>query len=476
MRPAVRTFRFPRVAEDDEPTTISEIRRSIEAEDGSALLSAAGNVHYADLAQLYEDLSDPERDFLFKTIGPELATDVVAELPYSLIEESLGHFKPAQLRFLLSNLSDDDRVDIFQVVSEEARVRFSPSSAPATRSSTRSLLKYDEDTAGGRMTTQIGRITGDMTVKQALAILRRDRDDAETLARIFVVDAQGRMVGKVRLRDLAFNTWDTPIRDIMDDVDEFTLATADQEDAARLLSRYDLVVLPVVDEFHHLLGVITYDDALEIMQEESTEDMEKLGGIGGEQTELSYLNTTVPTHYRRRVIWLVGLAFVSIVSGYVMFRFSGVLEKAFVLSLFLPMVVASGGNAGGQAATMVIRALALGEIGTGTAMRIAWKEARVGICLGITLGIAIAAFISFVLPSFHPQAPEGFSFLHLSLAVASAITLQVLSATTLGALLPITARAINLDPAVVSAPSLASIVDVSGMLIYFGTAAAILGL
>ncbi len=462
--------------EDDEPTTISEIRRAIDAGDASALLAAAENVHYADLADFYEDLNDGERDFFFTTIGPELATDVVAELPDSLIEDSLSHFKPAQLRFLLSNLSDDDRVDIFQVVSKEAQVRFFSLLGPRDKELTKNLLKYEEDTAGGRMTTQIGRITGDMTVKQAVAILRRDREDTETLARIFVVDVQGRLVGKIRLRDLAFNTWDTPIRDIMDTVDEYTLASADQEDAARQLSRYDLVVLPVVDEFHHLLGVITYDDALEIMQEESTEDMEKLGGIGGEQTELTYLNTTVPTHYRRRVIWLVGLAFVSILSGYVMFRFSGVLEKAFVLSLFLPMVVASGGNAGGQAATMVIRALALGEIGTGTALRIAWKEARVGIFLGMTLGVSIAAFISFILPNFHPDTPDGFSFLRLSLAVAAAITLQVLSATTLGALLPITARACKLDPAVVSAPSLASIVDVSGMLIYFGTAAAILGL
>lgn len=462
--------------EDDDENPISEIRRAIAVNDGSALLAAAGNVHYADLADLYEHLEDNERDFLFKTIGPELATDVVAELPDSLIEESLSHFKPAQLRVLLGNLSDDDRVDIFQVVSEEEQVRFFSLLGPRDRELTKSLLKYDEDSAGGRMTTQVGRITADMTVKQALAVLRRDREDTETLARIFVIDEQGRLAGKVRLRDLAFNTWDTPIRDIMDDADEFTLATADQEDAARMLSRYDLVVLPVVDEFHHLLGVITYDDALEILQEESTEDMEKLGGIGGEQTELTYLNTSAASHYRRRVIWLVGLAFVSILSGYVMFRFSEVLEKAFVLSLFLPMVVAAGGNAGGQAATMVIRALALGEIGTGTALRIAWKEARVGIFLGVTLGISIAGFIAVILPQFHPEAPATFSFLKLSFAVATAITLQVLSATTLGALLPITARAIKLDPAVVSAPSLASIVDVSGMLIYFGTAAAILGL
>ena len=195
---------------------------------------------------------------------------------------------------------------------------------PRDKELTRSLLKYGEETAGGRMTTEIGRITADMTVKQAIAVLRRDREDAETLARIFVVDEQGRLVGKIRLRDLAFSTWDTPIRDIMEEADEFILATADQEEAARTLSKYVLIVLPVVDEFHHLLGVIAYDDALEIVQEESTEDIEKLAAISGEQSEISYLNTSVVTHYQRRVVWLIGLAFVSIASGYVMFHFSGV--------------------------------------------------------------------------------------------------------------------------------------------------------
>jgi magnesium transporter len=377
---------------------------------------------------------------------------------------------------LLGNLSDDDRVDVFQVVSEEAQVRFFSLLGPRDKELTRSLLKYEEDTAGGRMTTSIGRITADMTVKQAITVLRRDRDDAETLARIFVVDEQGRLAGKVRLRDLAFSTWDTPVHDIMEPADEFVLASADQEEAARTLSKYDLIVLPVVDEFHHLLGVLTYDDALEILQEESTEDIEKLAAIGGEQSEVSYLNTTVAQHFRRRVSWLIGLAFVSIVTGYVMYRFSHLLEQAAVLSLFLPMVVAAGGNSGGQAATMVIRAMALGEINPGNALRIAWKEARTGLFLGLSLGVAIAAFITLILPHLQPHTQAHFDFPHLALAVAAAITLQVLSATVLGALLPLGARAIKLDPAVVSSPSLASTVDISGMLIYFVTAAAILGL
>jgi magnesium transporter len=236
------------------------------------------------------------------------------------------------------------------------------------------------------------------------------------------------------------------------------------------------VVLPVVDEFHHLLGVITHDDALEILQEESTEDIEKLAAISGEQSEISYLNTSVRMHFRRRVAWLVGLAFVSIGSGYVMFRFSEILEQAFVLSLFLPMVVAAGGNSGGQAATMVIRSMALGEISTGNALRIAWKEARTGLFLGLTLGLTMSAFIALILPRLQVTTGGDFDFIHLAMAVSIALTVQVLSATVLGALLPIGARAIKLDPAVVSSPSLASTVDVSGMLIYFTVAGSILHL
>jgi len=464
------------VTEEKEIVAIDRLKEALEMGDQSSILAIAQDMHYADLASLYEDLEDEKRDLFLKTIGPELATDVVAELPFSLIEEALGHFQPAQLRVLLANLSDDDRVDVFQVCDKAAQVRFFSLLGPRDKELTRNLLKYEEDTAGGRMTTHIGRITADMTVKQAITVLKRDREDAETLARIFVVDAEGRLVGKVRLRDLAFATWDTPVYDIMEEASEYVLAGTDQEEAARMLSKYDLVVLPVVDEFHHLLGVLTYDDAMEILQEESTEDIEKLAAIAGEQSEVSYLNTGIYEHLRRRVLWLVLLAFVSIISGYVLFRFEAVLEQAFVLTLFLPMVVAAGGNAGGQAATMVVRAMALGEINPGSAVRIAIKEASTGLMLGLSLGVSMAVFITFCLPLMQRDASADFSFSHLALAVSTALTLQVLSSTVLGAMLPIMARGFRLDPAVVSAPSLASIVDVSGMFIYLVTASVILGI
>ena len=167
--------------EEIDNHTLDELMRALDASDASALLAAAEEAHYADLAAVYENLDDEKRDLLLKTIGPEMATDVIAELPYPLIEEALNHFKPAQLRVLLGNLSDDDRVDVFQVVSEEAQVRFFSLLGPRDKELTRSLLKYEEDTAGGRMTTSIGRITADMTVKQAITVLRRDRDGLPVL-------------------------------------------------------------------------------------------------------------------------------------------------------------------------------------------------------------------------------------------------------------------------------------------------------
>lgn len=452
-----------------------ELDLAIAARDQSALVRVASTLHYADLAGHYADLDDDERDFFLKTIGPKMATDVIGELPGSLVEDALNHFSPSELRVIFKNLSDDDRVDILQGVGTEARQRYFALLGPDDQKITRSLLRYDEDTAGGRMTTHIGRITADMTVRDAVDALRAEEENTETLARIFVIDHAGRLLGKIRLRDLAFYARSTPVRDIMKPVEHTVLATADQEEAAHRLSKYDMVVLPVVDEFDHLLGVLTYDDALEILEEESTEDLEKLAGIAFEQSEATYLNTSIVNHFRRRSFWLIGLAFLSIGSGYVMFRFASVLESAFTLALFLPMVVAAGGNSGGQAATMVIRAMTLGEVGTGQALQIAWRELRVGALLGLALGLAMAGFILFLLPLLTP-AGDGITYPLLAAAVGLALTAQVTSSTMLGCLLPLAARVARLDPAVVSSPSLASVVDVTGMILYFNVARLILGL
>lgn len=454
------------------------LRQAIEARDGSAFLKAAEEMHYADLASAYEDLgSDEDRHFFVRTLSPDRFSDVLADLPESLVEEALDQVKPSQQREILEAADDDDRVDILQDVSEEKQEELLSLLPTGEEKRTRSLLEFDEETAGGRMTTRVARLPTGMTVRQALDTLRDQLEDTETLTRIFLVDDHEHLVGKLRLRDLAFNTWDTPLRDIMQPVEHTIPATADQEEAVTLFKKYDLLVLPVVDEQERFLGVITHDDAMEILEEESTEDLEKISGISGEQREETYLNTSVTTHFRRRFGWLLVLAFLAIASGYVMLHFEEVLSGEngiFLLTLFLPMVIAAGGNTGGQAATLVIRSMALGELHFGDLARVAWKELRLGILLGSVLGLCIAATAIFLVPQFNPEVPDQFSFPRFGIAVSLALATQIITSTLIGALLPLCAKAVRLDPAIIAHPAITTIVDVTGMAIYFTVAQALL--
>ena len=454
---------------------IEAVAAAIESQDTQRFLTTVEELHHADLASVYEDINDDERAFFAKNISAEKFAQVLSELPDTLIETSLERFQPAEQKAILSALLDDDRADILQDVSPEARNRYLALLQPEDMETTRSLMRYEEDTAGGRMTTQAARVMLGMTVKQALDILREDKDSTETLARIYIVDEDERLRGKIRLRDLAFSEWNTPVDELMREVELSILATADQEEAAQMFSRYDMTLLPVVDEYDRLLGVITHDDAMEIIEEESTEDIEKMSGITGEQSEESYLNTRVTTHFKRRFPWLLILALLAISSGYVMLRFEHVLSSVYLLALYLPMVVAAGGNTGGQAATMVIRAMSLGELEAGSTIKVAIKELTLGLLLGVVLGGCIALITLFILPAFDPPLP-GISLSSFALAASVALAAQITTSTIIGALLPLGARAIKLDPAVVAAPAITTLVDISGMIIYFTAARALLHL
>lgn len=453
---------------------IEALESAIEDRNIKEFTAAAEELHYADLAMVFENLDDETREFFTHNIQLSRFPEILAELPDTLIEETLERFDVQAQRDILGKLIDDDRADILQDVSPEARQRYLAMLQPEEQETTRSLMRYDEDTAGGRMTTQAARVSLDMTVKDALNVLREHKDSAESLARIYVVDDDGLLKGKIRFRELAFNSWDTPVQDIMEEIDLSILASTDQEEAAQMFAKYDMTLLPVVDEYNRLLGVITHDDVLEILEEESTEDIEKMSGIAGEQSEETYLNTAITTHYKRRFPWLLVLALLAILSGYVMLRFEHILSSIYLLALYLPMVVAAGGNTGGQAATMVIRAMSLGELESGSTAKVITKELSLGAMLGITLGCCIALITVFILPAFNPALPENVSMTTFAIAVSVALAAQITTSTLSGALLPLGARAIKLDPAVVAAPAITTLVDISGMVIYFTAAQAIL--
>lgn len=453
---------------------LAESEEALRQRDKEKVRRNCKNLHPADLALLFED-ADPEgRAFLVDLLGVRTLAKVLPELPNTLVEDTLDSFSPPDQGRILDSLHDDDRVDILQDVSEVKRRGYLRLLDEETRADTRTLLRYGEETAGGHMTTQMGKILIGMTVKEAIDHLRSDLESTSTLARIFVVDEDDHLVGKIRLRDLAFNSWDVTIREIVQQVDHSILATADQEEAAQMVSRYDMLVLPVTDEANRLLGVITADDAFEILEAESTEDIEKGAGISGEQSEQTYLNTSIASHFRRRCGWLVILAFLAILSGFVMMRFEKTLTEVYLLSLFLPMVVAAGGNTGGQASTMVIRAMALGELAPADTLRVASKEMRLGLLLGTLLALVIGLFAVFAPPALQFTLPGPVTFSQFGLTVALALGAQVATSTLIGALLPIGARAIRMDPAVIAAPAITTIVDVSGMVIYFTVARSIL--
>ena len=446
---------------------INQLMEALDNKDRATFIHLSNELHHADLAEVFESLNEEERTFFSDSIGAEKFSEIITELPDTIVEDAMGRFSSDDQREILDQVSDDDRVDLLQDVSEKTRDKLLELVEPDDIEVTKSLLRYEEDTAGGRMTMSFGKISLDLSVKEALDELRDSYADSETLARVYVTDEKDRLIGRIRIRDLAFNKWDTPISEIYRPCTHTILASTDQEEAAMMFSKYDLIVLPVIDEHGRLLGIITYDDALEIIEEESTEDIERMAGMAGEVSEESYLNTTLSTHFKRRFPWLLGLAFLAIASGYVMLKFENVLDELFILALFLPMVVAAGGNTGGQASTMVIRAMALGELDKGSTAKVAWKELRLGLSLGALLGICIAITTILVLPLFYKDMPTEVGFVKFGIAVAIAITAQITTSTLVGSLLPIGARNAKIDPAVIAAPAITTIVDVSGMVIYF---------
>lgn len=452
-----------------EPVSPEAILAALEADDPAELLAICRQAHPGDIEAAIERLDDEDRERFLQALPVELLTELSDYLPSAALENRVRELPEAEKREVLESLSDDELVDFLQEVPKEHLEDIIDLLPEDMQEVSQDLLRFDENSAGGRMTTAIAEIKASMTIREALALLAIEKEDTEILSRIYVVDDEGRLLGKTRLRDLAFNPRSTLVRDVMDGDQISIEATADQEEAAKMIARYDLLALPVVDAKKRLLGVITHDDALDILQEEHTEDMELASGIAGERGDLAYLQTSVWDHLRRRFWWVLGMALFGLISGTVLHDQGDVFKTHYILALYLPMVVAAGGNTGSQAATMVIRAMSLGELGPKAFLDVIWKEMRIGFLLGGLLGLCIALQIRFLLPH-HLIGEVGASLLEIASVVGVALTAQVTTSTLTGAALPLGARAIRLDPAVVASPAITTLVDVTGMLIYFSLA------
>ena len=414
------------------PADMAAVFDSLEQEEQMALLS---HLPASESADILEELDDEEVAEIIATLSNPQLVRIMDEMEPDEAADLLGDIQPERAEELLSDLEDEDEL--------------------------RPLLIHLDESAGGLMTSKFLALRRRMTVADALAALRAWQPDAETIYYLFVVDAQGRLSGVLDLRRFLIADPHKAIQEIMSPDVVFVQAGADQEEAARLMVRYDLLALPVVDEENHLLGVITYDDVMDVLEEEATEDIQRLGGA--QPLKRSYLDISIFSMTRKRIGWLLLLFLTATLTGSVMRLFQWELEVMASLAIFIPLIIGTGGNAGSQTTATIIRALATGDIEWQDLFRVWWREARVGLLLG--LGMCLAAYIRSV--TWEPN-PE------LGLTVAVAIMGIVLWANSAGAILPIVAARLKIDPTVVSGPVMSTLVDATGLFIYFSLARLIL--
>jgi magnesium transporter len=456
------------------PLLIPELRELLAGDRQEELRSFLTAVHPATAAELLGPLAPDELRSVLQLADPAPRATIFGYLELDVQVELAELLGRAELATIVAHMSADERADLVQRMPEALREALLPALAHADREDIRRLASYRDGTAGSVMTSDYATIPADVTAAQAIEWLRRVAPDKETIYVAYVVDAAGRLIGHVSLRTLIVANSDRPIASLMNEQTVVANVSEDQEEVARKIAEYDLLALPVVDGDGRLVGIVTYDDAIDIVRQEQQEDLEKLMAITGSHVPGRYLQTPAFTHFRNRAGWVVGLAALGLISGVIIHSYENALERFFLLALYMPMVADTGGNTGSQSATVIVRALALGDVRAGDALRVLFKEFRVSLLLALILGVMAFAKVLFL--SSGSDVPPGFSLPWAATAIAVALSIQVLTATSIGALLPLAAARLKLDPAVVSSPALTTVVDITGLLIYFNTTRLILGI
>lgn len=455
------------------PLLLPELKELLEERRADELRDFCSSVHPAEAADFLSALSPQEIWDVLSLLDTHIAAEIFANLEIERQVELANFLSRGSLAQLITSMSSDDRADLLKKLPEHVREALLPALAQVEREDIRRLTSYREGTAGSVMTSEYVALPPDITVAEAIEKLRREAPDKETIYYSYVVDSSRRLIGFVSLKNLILAKPDEKVENIMQRNVIFAHVDEDREEAARKIAKYDLIALPVVNGGGALVGIITHDDALDVLSEEYSEDMEKFMAITGSH-EGGYLRTPAWLHFKNRAYWVTALAALGLVSGLIIHRFESTLVNLVILALYMPMVADTGGNTGSQAATVVVRALALREITPRDAFRVLWKELRVSVLLAGVLGVL--TYFKVVFLSSSSEIPTGFSLELIASAIAIALGIQVVTATLIGAILPLTAARLKLDPAVIASPALTTVVDITGLLIYFVTAKIILGI
>ncbi|HEY0370114.1 MAG TPA: magnesium transporter [Chthoniobacterales bacterium] len=443
-----------------------EIQNLIDARNFTALRELFSDWPPADVAEVIVDMPENEQVIIFRVLPHALAADVFEYLEGEAQQQLLRAMAHEQVVAILNEMAPDDRTALLEEMPSAAARQLIQTLSPDERRVATSLLGYPEGSVGRLMTPDFIAVTEDWTVKEVLDFVREHGQDSETLNVIYVVDERGKLIDDLRIREFLLKPLNAKVSDIRDQVFTALNVNDSQEQALNIFRKYDRTALPVIDSTGVLVGIVTTDDMLDVAEEEATEDIQKIGGL--EALDEPYTTISLPRMVRKRASWLIILFLGEMLTATAMQGYNGEIEKAAILAMFLPLIISSGGNSGSQATTLVIRAMAIGELKLSDWFKVVRRELQSGIMLGLILGaigfIRIALWQQLHIFNYGPY--------HWLVAgtVAIALVGVVLWGSLAGAMLPFLLRLCGLDPAAASAPFVATLVDVTGLLIYFNVA------
>ncbi len=450
-------------------TMESTLRKLLEEKKYSTLKDILVTMNPADVAGVFEDLADERLPRLFRLLPKELAAETFVEMETEQQELLIRGFSDAELRAVIEELYVDDAVDLVEEMPANVVKRILAQADPQMRKEINDLLRYPENSAGSIMTTEYVSLRPQMTVSEAITRIRRTGVDKETIYTCYVT-AGSKLLGTVSVKDLLLSADDTtPVSEIMDENVIAVNTLTDQEEVAQMLSKYNFLALPVVDTDKRLVGIITFDDAMDVLVEETTEDIEKMAGML--PSEKSYLRSNAWDLFKHRIPWLALLMVSATFTGMIITGFESALAAQVVLTAFIPMLMDTGGNSGSQASVTVIRALSLGELAFADAPKVIWKEIQTACLCGLAL--AALCFGKIMLVDRLLLGNTDITVL-TAFVVCFTMALTVLMAKIVGCTLPMAAKKIGFDPAVMASPFITTIVDALSLLVYFGIASALL--
>ena len=426
----------------------------------------------ADIAQLLESIAkEKKRMFLFRMLTKENAAETFVEFDGDTQESLIRSFSDSELKEVLDELYIDDAADIVEEMPASVVKRILKNTDSEMREAINSILKYPEDSAGSIMTPEFVDLKRDMTVEDAFKRIRRTGVDKETIYTCYVTDASRHLLGVTTVKELLLHDADNKIEELMETNVISVNTLDDQEKASALLSKYDFLALPVVDMENRLVGIITVDDVIDVLQEENTEDIQKMAAIV--PTDTPYLKTSVMETFKKRIPWLLLLMISATITSQILTNFENKLASVATLIAFIPMLMGTGGNSGGQSSVTIVRALSLGEISLKDIFKVIWKEVRVGIVCGLVL--AAVCFVKLLLFDKYVLGNSEITVM-ISLVVSLTIVVEVVFSKVIGCCLPIIAKKCGFDPAVMANPFITTITDAVSLLIYILFASVLLGI